>query len=140
MPFKEPDANSWEICNEVFIALTLYLLFGVTDVTDDPNDRDIVGWWMVFVTCITLVIIFFRAGGRSYLETYRMIRLKLLKTIFKVKTQKLRRAVKERVRVKRDEIGTKTERFAKSSDLSSEEIAEVSVRQQASDDSIVEIR
>ena len=70
-PFKSPAENRWEIVNEIQVTITLYFLFGVTDIITDPYTKDQIGWAMIICTSITLTVCLLRAGCRSFTEFYR---------------------------------------------------------------------
>ena len=73
-PYPSPSENNWEIINETQVTITLYLLFGVTDIITDPYTKDQIGWAMITCTSITLSVCLLRAGLRSFIEFYRLIR------------------------------------------------------------------
>ena len=86
-PYPTRSENDWEIINETQVTITLYFLFGVTDIITEPEIKDQIGWAMITCTSTTLSICLLRAGCRSFVEFYRLMRVKMLKRIKKTRVK-----------------------------------------------------
>ena len=84
-PFPSASENYWEVVNETQVTVTLYFLFGVTDIVADPEIKEQIGWGMISCTSCTLTICLLRAGLRSFVEFYRIMRAKFVKYIRKTR-------------------------------------------------------
>ena len=84
-PFPTPRENYWEIVNEIQVTVTLYFLFGVTDIIADPDVKQQIGWAMISCTSCTLSICLIRVGLRSFVEFYRILRTKFVEYITKTR-------------------------------------------------------
>ena len=71
--------------NEIQVTVTLYFLFGVTDIITNPEIKEQIGWAMISCTSCTLTICLLRAGLRSFVEFYRIMRAKFEKFIKKTR-------------------------------------------------------
>ena len=86
-PFPSCSENDWEIINETQVTITLYFLFGVTDIITEPEIKDQIGWAMIACTSCTLSICLLRASGRSFTEFYKLMRVRMLKRIQKTRAK-----------------------------------------------------
>ena len=135
-PYGTRSENDWEIVNETQVTITLYFLFGVTDIITDSEIKDQIGWAMITCTSFTLSICLLRAGCRSFTEFYRLMRMRMLKKIKKTryKDKKARGPPKRTFSSARD-----WEDYV-SSQYSSEVAAKFSVMQAMSAEEMVETR
>lgn len=95
-PFKEKSKNYLEIFNETCILCSACLLFGFSQINDDPLSHVSFGWAFVSILCFNVGVNVIKGLAESFIQLKQLIKVKLIDRCKKKSTvQDLRRIVQE---------------------------------------------